>query len=45
MAIDTAEEVKDYRNYVGGEWVSASDGETFEVINPATEEVIARSRR
>ncbi|MBJ3775441.1 NAD-dependent succinate-semialdehyde dehydrogenase [Acuticoccus mangrovi] len=27
--------------YIGGEWRGASDGGTFEVLNPATEEVIA----
>ena len=29
------------RNYIGGEWVPARSGETFNTINPATEEVIA----
>lgn len=29
------------RSYVDGEWVGASDGEEMEVVNPATEEVIA----
>ena len=43
MAIDSAPrtEVKHYKNYVGGQWVDAASGKTFEVINPATEEVIA----
>ena len=41
MAVDTASGVRDYKNYVGGEWIEASSGETFDVINPATEEVIA----
>src|SRR5205085_3814900 len=41
MAVDTASGVRDYKNYVGGEWVEASSGETFEVVNPATEETIA----
>ena len=45
MAIDVEQGVRDYRNYVGGEWVEASGGETFEVTNPATEEVIARVPR
>jgi len=27
-------------NYVGGEWIGATGGETFDVINPATEEVV-----
>ena len=30
-----------YRNFVGGEWVDAVDGETMEVLNPATGEMIA----
>jgi 1-pyrroline dehydrogenase len=30
-----------YRNFVGGEWVEAISGETMEVVNPATGEVIA----
>jgi aldehyde dehydrogenase (NAD+) len=29
------------RNYIGGEWVEARSGETFETCNPATEERIA----
>jgi acyl-CoA reductase-like NAD-dependent aldehyde dehydrogenase len=42
MAIDTASDVRDFKNYVGGDWVEASSGETFDIVNPATEEVIAR---
>ncbi|HVS28861.1 MAG TPA: aldehyde dehydrogenase family protein [Solirubrobacteraceae bacterium] len=42
MAIETASEIREYKNYVGGEWVSATDGETFDVVNPATEQVFAR---
>lgn len=30
-----------YRNYIGGEWVTALDGATDEVVNPATGQVIA----
>jgi aldehyde dehydrogenase (NAD+) len=41
MAIDTASELREYRNYVGGEWVQASGGDTFDVVNPATEERVA----
>ncbi|MBX3083430.1 MAG: aldehyde dehydrogenase family protein [Anaerolineae bacterium] len=29
------------RNYISGKWVEASSGDTFNSINPATEEVIA----
>jgi betaine-aldehyde dehydrogenase/aminobutyraldehyde dehydrogenase len=34
-----------YKNFVGGEWVDAVDGETMEVVNPATGEVIAEVPR
>ncbi|MGH3052951.1 MAG: aldehyde dehydrogenase family protein, partial [Gaiellaceae bacterium] len=33
-------ETKTFRNYIGGEWVEASSGETFETRNPATGEVL-----
>jgi aldehyde dehydrogenase (NAD+) len=29
------------RNFIGGQWVPAKSGQTFDTINPATEEVIA----
>lgn len=32
-----------YKLFINGEWVEAENGETFEVVNPATEEVIARA--
>jgi aldehyde dehydrogenase (NAD+) len=41
MAIETASEVRDWGNYVGGQWVGAAGGGTFDVINPATQEKIA----
>jgi alpha-ketoglutaric semialdehyde dehydrogenase len=31
---------KTYQNYIGGEWVDAASGETFESRNPATGDVI-----
>jgi alpha-ketoglutaric semialdehyde dehydrogenase len=31
---------KTFQNYIGGEWVDAASGETFESTNPATGEVI-----
>ena len=36
MAIDTADrtEVRHYQNYIGGEWVDAASGETFDVDQP-----------
>ena len=33
--------VTKYKNLVGGEWVDAASGETMEVLNPSTGEVIA----
>jgi 1-pyrroline dehydrogenase len=34
-----------HKNFVGGEWVDAASGETMEVLNPATGEVIAEVPR
>lgn len=33
--------VKEYKNYINGEWVDASDGARFDNINPATGELVA----
>ncbi|MEX0993214.1 MAG: aldehyde dehydrogenase family protein [Solirubrobacterales bacterium] len=43
MAIDTEAriEIEHYKNYVGGEWVDAGSGDTFDVINPADGRTIA----
>jgi betaine-aldehyde dehydrogenase len=32
-----------HKLYINGEWVDAESGETFDVVNPATEEVMARA--
>jgi aminobutyraldehyde dehydrogenase len=37
--------VTSYKNLVGGEWLDAVEGETMEVLNPATGEVIAEVPR
>lgn len=35
--------VKKYKNYIGGEWIASSSGETFDNVNPANlDEVIGR---
>ena len=34
-------QIRQTQCFIGGEWVSARSGKTFETINPATEEVIA----
>jgi acyl-CoA reductase-like NAD-dependent aldehyde dehydrogenase len=41
MASHTATDVRVWGNYVGGEWIHATDGATTEVRNPCTEEIIA----
>jgi betaine-aldehyde dehydrogenase len=35
-------EVREYQMYIGGRWTGAASGETYAVVDPATEEVIAR---
>jgi alpha-ketoglutaric semialdehyde dehydrogenase len=40
MDVMATTETKTFRNYIGGEWVEASSGETFETRNPATGEVL-----
>jgi aminobutyraldehyde dehydrogenase len=37
--------VTSYKNFVGGEWVEAVEGETMEVLNPSTGEVMAEVPR
>ena len=37
--------VTKYKNLVGGEWIDAASGETMEVLNPSTGEVIAEVPR
>src|SRR5229473_3455388 len=34
--------VRAYQNYVNGQWVKSSSGETFPVYDPSTEEIIAQ---
>ena len=41
MAIAPTQDVKAYKNYIGGEWVEAASGETFDVINPSSGELVA----
>jgi phenylacetaldehyde dehydrogenase len=33
---------RDHKLLIGGEWVDAADGTTFETLDPATGEVLAR---
>ncbi|PSP76538.1 aldehyde dehydrogenase [Halobacteriales archaeon QS_1_68_20] len=43
MSEQTAEQV--HGHYIGGEWVDSSGDETFESVNPATGETLARFHR
>ncbi|TME47213.1 MAG: aldehyde dehydrogenase family protein [Chloroflexi bacterium] len=43
MATIVRPEVATYEQYIDGEWVGAENGETYDVINPSTEEVMARA--
>ena len=36
---------KRVQNFVGGEYVEASDGRSYELINPATGEIFAQARK
>lgn len=43
---ETRREVKTYENYIDGEWVAASSGETYETRDPGrTSEVVGRATR
>jgi succinate-semialdehyde dehydrogenase / glutarate-semialdehyde dehydrogenase len=43
--IETASDLQLDKGYVGGEWVDADEGDTFEVRNPATGDLLARVPR
>jgi acyl-CoA reductase-like NAD-dependent aldehyde dehydrogenase len=43
--LDVGALLADGRHHIGGEWVPAKSGETIEVINPATQEVLLRVPR
>ena len=45
MAAVRNTDVMTYQMYIGGRWVDASNGETSEVVDPSTEEVIAHVPR
>src|SRR5947199_8389750 len=38
---DTLERVKTYQQFIGGSWVDSASGETLDVENPASGQVIA----
>src|ERR671911_2462064 len=42
---DVSVAVSKLQNFIGGEWVDSAGGETMEVLNPATGEVIAEVAR
>lgn len=34
--------IKEYQLFIGGKWVTSTSGETIDIINPTTEEIVAR---
>ncbi len=42
-AVSRGGSARDYRLYIDGRWSEAAGGETYDVVNPATEQVIARA--
>src|SRR5690606_25728233 len=40
LHLDTVGRMVDFKQLIGGEWVGAANGGTWELINPATEDVI-----
>ena len=43
MATVVEPQVTTYQQYIDGEWTDAASGETYEIVNPSNEEVIARA--
>ncbi|MGO4690361.1 aldehyde dehydrogenase family protein [Glaciibacter sp. 2TAF33] len=43
--VDPQSLIEDGTMFIGGKWVPAASGETFEVLNPATQEVLGRVPR
>ena len=39
---EVLDEVKTYKQFIGGEWVDSASGRTLDVINPASDQVIAK---
>ena len=42
VAIEVKPEIATHAQYIDGEWVPAASGDTYDVINPSTEDVIAK---
>ena len=41
--VEPETDVATWQHYIDGEWVEAEGGDTFEVMNPSTEEVVGRA--
>jgi aminobutyraldehyde dehydrogenase len=39
---EVMDKVQAYQQFIGGEWVDSASGQTLDVVNPATDEVVAR---
>lgn len=43
MTVET--KVTEFANYINGEWVPASNGETFDIVNPANGQIAAKAAK
>ena len=34
--------IKEYQLFIDGRWVTSTSGETIDIINPSTEEIVAK---
>ena len=34
--------IKEYQLFIDGKWVTSTSGETIDIVNPTTEEIVAR---
>ncbi|HEX9550704.1 MAG TPA: aminobutyraldehyde dehydrogenase [Candidatus Limnocylindrales bacterium] len=39
---EVMDKVQAYQQFIGGEWVDSASGQTLDVVNPATDDVVAR---
>lgn len=43
MSVET--QIVELKNFINGEWVAASDGATFDIVNPANGQVGSRAAK
>ena len=42
MATETTQTVREFQQFIGGEWVDAAEGGAFDDLDPYTGDVVAR---